>query len=232
MKRRLIVALSVIGITLGCQGQPKSGPTVDSQLRLKAEQGDPVAQYKLAAAYEHGEGVPKSLADAVSWYRKSAQQGYAPAQNDLGSVYQFGVGVQRNYAEALKWYQKAVDQQLETAYSNLGYMYDKGLGVPEDKARAAQLYRAGADRGSLEGMLNLGVSYWRGEGVPRDLVQGHMWIDLARAHAKELRVNAVHKRARAAWYDIRMEMSDKEIRTSEGLAKQWWNAKYNPAPAH
>lgn len=177
-------------------------------------------------AYERGEGVTKSVADALSWYRKSADQGYAPAQNDLGSMHQYGVGVQRDYAEAVKWYRKAADQDIPIAYTNLGFMYDKGLGVREDKAHAVELYRVGAERGSLEGMVNLGVSYWRGEGVAKDLVQGHMWLDLARGYAKGLHNESVHKHARAMWYDIKHQMTSAQIRAAERLAKEW-DAKHN-----
>lgn len=226
MRCSKVLLLSAVIFGLGCGSGAKRSPSSVAELLVGAQQGDPAAQYKLGSAYERGEGVTKSPTDALQWYRKAADQGYAPAQNDLGSIYQFGVGVERDYGQAVKFFQMAVDQDLAIAYSNLGYMYDKGLGIREDKTRAAELYRIGAEKGSVEGMLNLGVSYWRGEGVPRDLIRAHMWLDLARHYGKQAGHETVYRRARAAWFDIKMEMTSDEIRTAERLAKEWSARKH------
>jgi len=196
-------------------------------LRAKAEQGDPAAQFQLGMAYDSGVRVAKNQGEAALWYRKAAEQNYAPAQSSLGSLYQFGVGVQQSDTEAIRWYQKAVDQGFPTAFSNLGYMYDMGLGVPQDKARAATLYRSAAEKGCLEGMLNLGMSYWRGEGVQKDLIQAHMWLDLARSYGKSSGDTRVHLRARTAWFNIEREMTTNEISASEKMAKEW-DASHRP----
>src|SRR5579862_6322897 len=44
-------------------------------LQSPAEQGDKVAQYKLALAYSIGKGVPQDYAQATNWAQKSAEQG-------------------------------------------------------------------------------------------------------------------------------------------------------------
>ena len=58
-----------------------------SQLRAQAELGSPIAQLKLARAYEHGDGVPQDDQIAAEWYRKAAEQGNAEAQNSLAEMY-------------------------------------------------------------------------------------------------------------------------------------------------
>jgi len=54
------------------------------ELRTKADQGDPAAQFALGAAYDAGRGVKGDQREAAAWYRKAAEQGYAAAQNSLG----------------------------------------------------------------------------------------------------------------------------------------------------
>ena len=40
--------------------------------RVKAEQGDSVAQFNLGVLYCNGQGVIQNYKEAVKWYRKSA----------------------------------------------------------------------------------------------------------------------------------------------------------------
>lgn len=48
-----------------------------------ANNGDAVSQYKLARAYETGDGVGKNLDTAREWYQKSADSGYKNAEVKL-----------------------------------------------------------------------------------------------------------------------------------------------------
>ena len=81
-----------------------AGQTDVEALRIKAEQGDAVAQTNLGVAYADGEGVPQNYTEALKWYRLAAEQSYARAQNSLGAMYANGQGVPQDYAEALKWF--------------------------------------------------------------------------------------------------------------------------------
>jgi TPR repeat protein len=76
-------------------------------LRLAAEQGDAIAQVRLAAAYDEGKGVPQDNKEAVKWLRLAAEQGDASAQYILGLSYSTGKGLQQDYKEALKWFRLA-----------------------------------------------------------------------------------------------------------------------------
>jgi len=91
------------------------------ELKSKAEQGDPKAQYALAKYYLNyrpepqvetdRRGIPifhrtkkthqdedntQNLVLAVSWLEKAAKQNYRPAQADLGLLYATGRGVSKN----------------------------------------------------------------------------------------------------------------------------------------
>ena len=78
--------------------------------RVKAEEGDAVAQYNLGVCYDNGYGVPMNKTKAVEWYQKAAEQGYAKAQCNLGSCYCEGEGVPMNRAKAVELWKKAAAQ--------------------------------------------------------------------------------------------------------------------------
>jgi TPR repeat protein len=72
-------------------------------LRLKAERGDPDAEYKLGLAYDVGVGAPQDLAQAAAWYERAAEQGHAGAQFSLGLMYSNGRGVPQDLVRAHMW---------------------------------------------------------------------------------------------------------------------------------
>ena len=59
----------------------------------RAKAGDPRAQFRLAEAYDGGEGVPEDDAAAAEWYRRAAEQGHREAQFQLATLYDSGKGV-------------------------------------------------------------------------------------------------------------------------------------------
>ena len=78
--------------------------------REAAEQGYPVAQYKLAECHARGEGVPEDPEEAVKWYRKAAEQRHAEAQYSLGVCYRNGIGVSEDLEKAIKYWSEAIQQ--------------------------------------------------------------------------------------------------------------------------
>ena len=73
------------------------------QLRLMAENGDPVAQNTLGLRYATGEGVALNEQEAVRWFTKAAEQGNVAAQSKLGSIYYSGRGVPQDPNRAYFW---------------------------------------------------------------------------------------------------------------------------------
>ena len=65
--------------------EPSPGESV-KWLRLAAEQDYPKATYRLAMAFESGDGVTADREAGMSWLRRSADAGYVKAQYDLGNV--------------------------------------------------------------------------------------------------------------------------------------------------
>ncbi len=101
-------------------------------LEAAATGGDAAAQYKLALAYENGDGVPQDAAKAFEWCKKSADQGNAEAETELGVMYRLGGGVEENKRLAVEWYEKASRQANAIAMFNLGTAYYNGDGVEID----------------------------------------------------------------------------------------------------
>ena len=81
-------------------GDPQD--SVDT-LRMKAERGDPEAEYKLGLAYDVGVGAPQDLGQAAAWYERAAEQGHAGAQFSLGLMYGNGRGVPQDLVRAHVW---------------------------------------------------------------------------------------------------------------------------------
>jgi hypothetical protein len=72
-------------------------------LRVKAERGDPDAEYKLGLAYDVGVGAPQDVAQAAAWYERAAEQGHPGAQFSLGLMYSNGRGVPQDLVRAHMW---------------------------------------------------------------------------------------------------------------------------------
>lgn len=70
---------------------------------LRAEQGDPRAQSRLAYMYWAGRGVPKNDVFAAGWALRAAMQGEPRAQYLLGLLYDRGHGVPQSYVAAYMW---------------------------------------------------------------------------------------------------------------------------------
>jgi TPR repeat protein len=67
------------------------------------------------------------------------------------------------------------------AQLTLGNAYANGeYGLPQDYAEAAKWYRKAAEQDHHTAQLNLGVSLVKGQGVEQNVVEGYMWVILAR----------------------------------------------------
>jgi TPR repeat protein len=143
--------------------------------RVRADQGDAEAQFKLGVLYYQGKGVPQNYSEALRWYQKSADQGYAKAQYNLSDLYYQGKGVQQDYSEAVRWSRKAADQGYARAQAGLASMYYEGKGVPQDYAESVRWSRKAADQGDAWGQAALASAYYDGRGVPQDYTESVRW---------------------------------------------------------
>ena len=143
--------------------------------RVRAEQGDAMAEYDLGRMYYHGQGAKQNFAVAARWFREAADQGNARAQYGLGYMYYHGQGVPQDYPEAARWYKKAADQGYAKAQTNLASMYVQGQGVPQDYTESTRWYRKSAEQGDATGQDGLGFAYYHGDGVLQDNAEAARW---------------------------------------------------------
>lgn len=132
-----------------------SRPDTLADLKEKAAQGVPDAQYELGRIYHDADGVSQDLTESLKWVRKAAAQGHVDAQFQLGLFYEEGLVIQQNFSEAAELY-RTVMEKSPKAQNNLGLLYENGRGVPRDVRMAANLYRAAKDRGLINAAYNLG----------------------------------------------------------------------------
>ena len=103
--------------------------------RMAAEQGHPLAQYKLGMLHRNG-------FDVVTRVRSNAfgVEARATPSQRLGIA----------YVEALKWLTLAAKQGLPDAQYNLGLMYASGAGIPADFVSAYLWWAVAVEYGSQE----------------------------------------------------------------------------------
>lgn len=144
-------------------------------MRVRAEQGDAKAQFKLGYLYFYGQGVPQSYTESVRWCRKAAEQGDALAESRMGALYFYGNGVPQDYNEAVQWYRKAAEQGEPQGELGLAAAYFYGKGVPQDYGEGVRWYRKSAEQGNAAAQFSLGSIYSQGTGVQQDFTEGIAW---------------------------------------------------------
>ena len=149
-------------------------------LKTLAEQGNALAQYKLAFMYFNGDGVIQNYKKALDWYQQSAEQGFALAQYFLGYLYYRELRrVPKNYEKALNWLGKAAEQRFALAQYELGAMYYNGDGVTQNYEKALDLFQQAARQGFAPAQFALGLMHKNGRGVTQNYELTQYWFQKA-----------------------------------------------------
>ena len=125
----------------------------------RAKRGDCHAQYDVAFAYQHGQGVNQDYAEALRWYRRAAEQGDPSAQLKLGLMYEHGQGVVQDYQVAATWIRRSADLGVAAAQYNMGYLLEHGLGFDKNIGDAIEYYRKAAQQNYAPAQFNLGCLF-------------------------------------------------------------------------
>ena len=75
--------------------------------RLKAEQGNPEAQFRLGKLFLGSDCGGRNLGDGLDWIELSAGQGYPLAEAELGARYLLGDGYDQDLETGLYWLDEA-----------------------------------------------------------------------------------------------------------------------------
>ncbi len=148
-------------------------------LRLAAANGDPSAQFAVAARLAEGKGTNQNFKEAVRWYKRSASQGFAQSQYRLGTLYERGLGTKADSKFAKAWYQRAAQAGNVKAMHNLAVLAAGTSSGAPDYRTAARWFRSAAKRGLADSQYNFGVLYENGLGVKKNLAQAYQWYALA-----------------------------------------------------
>lgn len=119
-------------------------------LRRAADRGFPMAQYRLAKAYERGEGVAVDLAVARQWTERAAASGNRRAMHDLGVYFARGEGAPLDESAAFRWFRQAAELGVADSQYNLGVLYQQGRGVNASASEALFWFLVAARQGDQD----------------------------------------------------------------------------------
>jgi TPR repeat protein len=165
-------------------------------LEYAAENGHPMAQWKLGRMYAEGDGVPQDDLRAFEYFSRIANahaddspgtpqaRFVANAFVALGHYYLEGIPktrVKPDAARARQMFSYAASYFGDAeAQFNLARLYIDGNGAPKDTRQAARWLYSAAQKGQYQAQAQLGSMLFAGDGVPRQSARGLMWLTLAK----------------------------------------------------
>ncbi|MBU6404232.1 MAG: sel1 repeat family protein [Proteobacteria bacterium] len=190
-------------------------------LTLRANRGNPAAQYEMGVRRALGIGFGQNETRAAQWFKLAAEQGDVRAGNDLGVLYAEGRGVPQSYGNAEHWFARAARKNFAAAQFNLGVMFARGRGVPLAPSLAAVWFRRAAEQGFVPAQLALGDLLDEGApGLRPDLPTAYFWQVLAKAAlpAHDPRAACLLPVMQA----LESRLSTGEIEYAQRAAQSWW----------
>ncbi len=171
-----------------------------NSLEYAAENGHPLAQWKLGRMYAEGEGVKRDDLKAFEYFRRiadshaddnpnTAQSRFvANAFVALGHYYLDGIPKSSirpdpHRAREMFAYAASYFRDPDAQYF-LARLYLDGNGAPQDPRTAARWFGLSAQKGQSQAQAMLGAMLFAGEHVPRQAARGLMWLTLAKDSAR------------------------------------------------
>jgi TPR repeat protein len=167
-----------------------------SSLEYAAENGHPMAQWKLGRMYAEGDGVPQDDLRAFEYFSRIANahaddspgtpqaRFVANAFVALGHYYLEGIPktrVKPDPARARQMFSYAATYFGDPeAQFYLARSYIDGVGAQKDVRQAARWLYSAAQKGQFQAQAQLGSMLFAGDGVPRQSARGLMWLTLAK----------------------------------------------------
>lgn len=174
--------------------------TAFEALEFAAENGHPMAQWKLGRMYAEGDGVQEDHLKAFQLFSEVADEHadenpsapsapfVANAFVALGSYYRDGIPntrIRPDFGRARQLFNYAASYFADPeAQANLALMYYEGEGGEPDPRAAVRWAKLSADKGNVAGQALLGHLLFTGEGVRRQPILGLMYLTIARERAR------------------------------------------------
>jgi TPR repeat protein len=194
--------------------------------KKSAEQGHINAQFRLALAYEKGQGIAQNHEQAVCWYRQVAERETIELEIDNT---QFDLNKrknesQENYEQRMTRHCHELRNSYVEAQFNLGYVYESGEGISQDHKQAVDWYRKAAENGHKRAQFFLGCAYYDGQGILQDYQQAVYWFQQA---AQDIDVFSKGERAEEGDIDAQFNLAyayqkGEGISQDDGKAVYWY----------
>ncbi len=205
-----------------------------SSLEYAAENGHPIAQWKLGRMYAEGDGVTQNDLKAFDYFRRIASEHAADNPNTrelrfvanafvaLGRYYLAGIpgtAIKRDPERAREVFSYAASYFRDPqAQYYLARLYLDGIGAPHDPRTAARWFGLSAHKGLCQAQAMLGAMLFTGDHVPRQAARGLMWLTLAKDASKDS--------ANQAWinrlYDSAFRQATEDEKAMAALYLKHW----------
>lgn len=128
----------------------KPGKNELNVLRNKAESGNTLAQYELAAVLATGFMGEQCIEESFFWYMTAAERGHVEASWNAGLMLVDGEGIERNTETGLKLIFLAANEYCYGACRFLGDSFRSGIhGLSVDKQQSEYWYDIAEQRGEI-----------------------------------------------------------------------------------
>lgn len=184
-----------------------------SWYELAADNGLPMAQWRLGELLLVGEGINQDKGRGVGLLRRAAEAGVVPAISSLARQMFKGEGTVQNYDEAWKHYQIAAKLGQADAQNMAGYMLHNGIGVKRDPKEAYNFYIKASAKGHPEALHNLAMLFRDGQGVKASAEVAHGLFNRAGANGLS---EAIRERQQ-----LEVRMSAKQLQSAQRFASDW-----------
>lgn len=173
-------------------------------LQAAAEDGQPIALWRLGTMYESGEGVQKDDVRAFDYFSRIANENASTPPTSLeasivarsfvkvGEYYRDGLpdaGIQADSSRSINLLMHAATYFGDAeAQFEVGRLYLDGEGLSQSTLQGARWLSLAARKGHVPAQATLGDLLFNGAGedLPAQPVEGLMWLTIAHDHAGSL----------------------------------------------
>ncbi len=177
-----------------------SGSNLVKALESAAESGEPTAMWQLAIMYENGNGVKKDMLKAYNYFSKlvndyadiprNSLQADIVAQSfvKLGTYYRDGLpeaGIKPNQKifHSLLLHAASYFGDADAQYQ-VGRLFLEDADMGQNPLQSARWLSLAAKKGHVGAQAKLGELLFNGNGVTAQPVEGLVWLQIAKNHAK------------------------------------------------
>lgn len=203
----------------------KENPEILAKTRAKAFSilkkrvetvGDEWGMYRLATAYDTGNGTKADQRKAAQWYEAAAEKRHGYSMQEIAYRYLTGNGVVKDKKVAKKWFRKAITLGSTSMMVLYARLHEEGKHFAADGAIAQKWYKTAAVFGDSPSMFSLCLLYLKGQLVQRDYIEAYAWANAAAAtaHKDNIRIKAaeVRKKVEVAMTPEQIQQAQRQTR--------------------